>query len=103
MTKDELSLLLYCEARATDRMGATDSRNMNEADRAILAVWNESGFVASGRICSEYVLQGRDGWVRLSHEATVAAHAERLARAERAWKDRSWRTTAEKRTGRREP
>lgn len=102
MTKNELSLLLFLETRAVDHGGLVDQKHMNDDDRAILEMWTKDGFVESGRVCYADVKISRTHqcttWVKLSDNAFEAAHAERRARADRMWKNRSYLTTKEKQT-----
>lgn len=101
MTKDENSLLLYLETRAVDYSGRIDQMQMNDGDRRLLAEWSASGFVETGRICFKDVTAGHrkqeTNWVRLSEVAFQEAHRLRRERAERCWKNKTYKTTQEKR------
>ena len=97
MTKDELSLLIYCEACAVDYTGRVDTRALNNPDMMILTQWNQDGYIESGRIVFEDISKGRSLWCHLSEAAFRDAHAEREERAHRTWAKRTWQTTAEKR------
>lgn len=89
MNKDELSLLLYLEARLVDGSGLIDPRNMNSDDFKIAERWNREGFIKFGRLKMreiEALPQGRPPlthYVRFTLRAWEAAHRERRARAER--------------------
>lgn len=101
MTKDELSLLLYLESVAVDHAGRITDTRMNAEDWKNLKAWTESGYVASGRIASNYVtmsdqLRRTSQWVVLSDKAHEDVAAERKARAERAWANKNYMTTEEK-------
>lgn len=85
MTKEETSLLLYLETRVVDDGGAVDVRRMNEEDFEIATRWNTEGFIQFGKINPPFKHPGTTHWVKLSDEAWVAAHIERLARAERTF------------------
>ena len=97
LTKDERSLLLFMESRATDQSGRVKTVHMNEADMKIAERWNREGFVKFGRIASEDLSEFGSHWCFLSDEAWTLAHAERKARAARTWAKRGWKTTEEKR------
>jgi len=97
MTKDERSLLLFLESRATDQSGRVQTRHMNEADMKIVERWNAEGFVKFGRIRSADLSDLGSHWCFLSDEAWTLAHAERKARAYRTWTNRQWKTTDENR------
>lgn len=89
LTKDEQTLLIYCEARETDHKGYLDNRNLNAEDLATLRAWNAEDFVAFGRVPSE-VIEDRGGrvssartetlWCELSEEAVETAQELRRAR-----------------------
>lgn len=95
MNKDELSLLLYCEARAVDYGGRLHPKQMNDADHANLDKWNASGYVKSGRIVVADHNEDGSLWVWLSPQAFTDAQAERRARAKRIWEQERFTTTAE--------
>ena len=97
MTKDERSLLLFLESRATDQAGRVKTVHMNDADMKIAERWNREGFVKFGRIASEDLNEFGSHWCFLSDEAWQLAAAERKARAARTWAKRAWKTTEEKR------
>jgi len=101
LTKEEKSLLLYFETRATDYGGTVDGANMNGADFSKAQEWDKAGFVKFGRICSEDLDSRRRGayWCRLSSDAVAIAHQLRAERADRVWEKRRWRTTEEYRGG----
>ncbi len=98
---EEARLLLYCETCVVDHDGRMDARHLNEDDNTILEGWHDVGFIASGRVASEYISpalrEQRAQWCRLSEEAWQEAHRQRRLRADRAWELRRWRSTAEKR------
>lgn len=102
MSRDELNLLLYLEARAVDDQGSIDMIHINDNDIKIIKTWNKNGFIQYGRIVFKDAKRlSRNGhrithWCRLSPTAWNLAHQERLDRAERMWKKRSWLTTDEK-------
>jgi len=96
MTKDELSLLLFFEACATDYGGRVDTKRMNSDDMVIAKKWKEDGFIDFGRIRLKDINSQGDHWVCLSAPAIEAAHAERKARAMRMWEKRSFNKTNEK-------
>jgi len=77
--------------------GRVDTRHMNDEDSAIAERWNAEKFVLFGRIAHKDVNRYGAYWCQLSNEAFALAAAERAARAERMWKNRTWRTTEEKR------
>jgi hypothetical protein len=93
--RKEESLLMYLETRQVDYGGAVDTSRMNEEEIKIAQRWAEEGWLEFGRICYEDCNRGRSHWVKLSGDAFALAHVTRIARAERAWKARRWRTTAE--------
>jgi hypothetical protein len=96
LTKDQLALLLYLEARAVDHLGGLNARQLNASEHATLEQWNGIGFVRFGRISAR--TPARDGssyWCELSEQAWQIAHAERKARAARMGKERTWITGEE--------
>ena len=95
MTKDERSLLLYLESRATDQGGTVDARRMNKEDFDIAKRWNEDGFIEFGRVASCDLAIDRTYWVVLTPPAWDLAHQERIARADRMWDKRAWKMTSE--------
>ena len=97
MTKDEKSLLLFFESRATDNAGKVDLRHMNQQDIEIAKKWDKEGFCGFGRVASEGVNQYGSHWCQLSDTAWHLAHQARKAKAIRTWDKRSWKTTEEKR------
>lgn len=96
MTKDERSLLLFLECRATDHGGRINSINMNQDDIKTAQQWNFEGFLKFGRIASDDLSEYGNHWCFLSDEAWQLAHAERKARSARLWEGRQWKTTEEK-------
>lgn len=97
LNRPMLSLLLYLETRAVDFAGRVDGQHVNDADRAIMHDWNETGFVRSGRIRSADVTKDGASWCQLSAAAFTLAHKERRARAKRNWACKLYQTTEEKR------
>lgn len=103
MTRQQLSLLLYLESRGVNHGGAVALVHMNEDDIKQAEAWNGLGLIQFGRITSRDIRarvpthRTSTHWVKLSPQAQTIAAAERAARAERGWKARTWRTTAEKR------
>lgn len=98
LTKAELSLLLFFETCAVDHGGLVSLAHMNQDDLALAKLWNASGFVAFGRVASDYLDDVRvTAWCKLSPAAWDVVHAERRARAARLWESRNWQTTQEKR------
>ena len=81
LTKDERSLLLFLESRATDQGGRVKTAHMNAADMTIAEGWHREGFVGFGRIASEDLSEFGTHWCSLSDEAWALAAAERKARA----------------------
>jgi len=97
MTKTESSLLLYLETCAVDRAGRINTLRLNAADMAILDVWNQSGFVQSGRVVSGCITgHGESMWCHLSDAAFTSAATERRARADRLWKNRNYERTEDR-------
>ena len=99
MTKDEKSLVLFLEVRATDNGGRVDVRHMNEGDMNIAEEWNVTEFISFGRIVyKDIATTGTKSshWCHLSDEAFGIAHQLRREKAERMWGKRNYRTTAEK-------
>ena len=94
MTKDERSLLLYCEDCAVNKSGAMLPANLNDKDRKILKRWNTEGFVESDRITFNDMPGDRSLWCHLSDEAWSLAGDLRHARAVRCWEGKPWTTTA---------
>ena len=97
LTKDEKSLLLFCECACVDNAGIYQPQRTNAVDRENLDKWQAEGFLDHGRVSSEFLAETRCVWVRLSHEAMAMAQTLRRERAERMWKNRTWTTTEEKR------
>jgi hypothetical protein len=97
LTREQLSLLLFLECRATDHGGLVDTRRMNESDMAQAAKWTADGFLAFGRLASASIksLNGSTCWVTLSDEAWRLAHEERKARHARVYSRRQWLKTSE--------
>lgn len=99
LTKNQASLLLYLECRAVDNGGRVRASQMNADDFEQAEAWAKNGFIEFGRIASNYLDESAGNyWVTLSEEAWKCVHAERRARANRAWDRRQWITTEEKRT-----
>ncbi len=100
MTREERSLLLYLEVRATDHGGLVTTAHMNKDDDTIINKWKENGFIEYGRLTRESIesLRGSTHWVKLSEDAWSLAHQERRARFERIYLKRTWQTTQEKRS-----
>ena len=100
MSKDERSLLLYLETCAVDHGGLVDSRRMNGDDFKKAREWSEYHFIDFGRVLyADIESRGTNHfthWVDMSLHAFVLAHRERVARAERMWRKRTWRKTSEK-------
>ena len=97
LTKEQLNLLLYLETAAVDYSGRINPERLNKPDNDQLAAWKEAGFLDYGRICAADINRDGSMWVRLSPDATSLALAERRARANRKWENRTWLTTEEKR------
>ncbi len=96
LTRDQKSLLLYLESRATDHAGKLKSEQLNDADRANLDAWNKTGLVKSGRIAhKDLINDGCHLWAELSDNAWWLAHSLRRAKAKRLWDSRSWSTGKE--------
>ena len=98
MTKDELSLLLFLETCHVDQGGLVDVRHMNEDDMKIAQQWHEDHYIEFGRIYSKDLekTNPKTHWVTLSEGAFKDAHLERVARAQRLHKKRSWLKSTEK-------
>lgn len=85
--RKEDSLLVYFEKCEVDRAGLVVGRRMNKDDHDIATMWNETGFVAFGRLSartvqdSYYKSHGLTHWVELSEKAWTQAHQIRRARA----------------------
>ena len=90
MTKHERELLLYLESRCVDNSGRIDHRQVNKEDIDKLKEWEESGFIAYGRLPTETfmdklgVIPNWSTFVVLSATAWNMAHRERGNRAKRA-------------------
>ena len=95
MAKDDKSLLLYLETRATDYGGRVDTRHMNDIDFVTAERWNAEHFVAWGRIVAADISLTGSHWCYLSDEAWRIAQTLRRQHADRMWKQRAWETTAE--------
>lgn len=93
MTAAEKSLLLYLETRAVDYGGRVNTLHMNTEDMEIAAKWNKEGFIKFGRIVMRHHNSDGTHWCRLSDNAWVLAHKERMNRWERLWAKREWLTT----------
>lgn len=97
MTPDELSLLLFLETCAVDHGGLVDVHGMNDEDRIITNRWHEAGYIEYGRIRAHDIRNFANSscthWVELSPTAFRDAHQERIARAERMKKKRTWNKT----------
>ncbi len=102
LTKDQKSLLLFCECCCVDNAGIYQPERTNDTDRQNLDTWREEGFLDHGRVSSEHLSPTRRLWVRLGHEAMAMAQTLRRDRAERMWKNRTWTTTEEKRLAKEE-
>ena len=85
LTREESSLILYLESRATDYCGKVDSSRMNRNDFTIAEKWNDDGFVKFGRLKGDVVTKSASHWCCLSDEAWRVAHNERKMRANRGW------------------
>lgn len=96
MTKDERSLLLFLETRATDHGGKVATVHMNKEDFEIAERWTAKGFVEFRRIpfhdINNKVPRPKvcTYFVTLSEEAWTAAHAERRARCKRIRSKIGW-------------
>ena len=99
LTREQLSLLLFLECRATDHGGLVETPHMNESDIEQAAKWTADGFLAFGRLTSASIrsLHGSTHWVTLSDEAWRLAHEERKARHARIYSRRTWVKTSETR------
>jgi len=105
LSKKDKSLLLYLETCAVDHGGLVDSCRINWDDRISAERWNEAKFVLFGRVYSkdaQRLCEGRTRtgrwtyWCELSPDAWQIAHQERMARALRMSKTRTWLKTSEK-------
>lgn len=100
MTKQEKSLLLHLETRATEYGGLVNSVHISAEDMGIVKRWNESGFVRFGRLASD-CLPRKDSstnWCELSDRAWEIAHIERRERHKRLYSQREWRKSKEEET-----
>ncbi len=95
MHKDEKSLLLYIESCCVDNAGLYDPERMNETDRVILKRWTKERFVSHGRVFSGHLTARRAVWFKMSTAAFQVAHELRMARADRMWDNREWKSTEE--------
>lgn len=105
MTIAQQRLLMYLETRAVDHRGKIDPAHVNVEDRQQIDDWAREGFIESGRICAADLQPAApsdtarayvpNSWVKLSPQAIAAAHALRIARIERGWQNKGYRTTAE--------
>lgn len=102
LTRDEKNLLLYIETRAVDHTCKLLSPHLNDDDIKILEQWNKLGFVTYNRIAYEYVERGLSTCAILTDEAFTLAHALRVDRAKRMYKERNYETTQELRKSRAE-
>jgi hypothetical protein len=83
LTKDQISLLLYLECRATDDSGTVRSVQMNKADFDNAEQWNKDGFIRFGRLPVARTQHGNTHWVVLSEAAFEEAYRLRRERATR--------------------
>jgi hypothetical protein len=97
MNKDERSLLLFLESCSVDYGGVVNTKRMNAEDLQIAERWNKEGVIRFGRIVLRHVTSQGTHWCKLSEEAWKLAHAERRARAERMWGNRTWVSTEDSR------
>lgn len=97
MSRDERSLLLFLETRATDYVGRVNTLHMNVPDMKIAEKWSKEGFIGFGRIVFRNHNSDGTHWVRLSRGAWRLAHKERIARARRMWENKTWLSTEESR------
>lgn len=96
MTRNELSLLLYCESRAVNHGGTLDAARLNNDEFEILRRWVDRGFIRYGRIkMADHAAVKASLWCELTDAAWQAAHAERRQRASRMWEKRRWKKTSE--------
>lgn len=93
LTKEQKSLLLFLETRAVDYGGRVNISHMNAQDMIIAEKWNEEGFLAFGRIVFRNHNNDGTHWVKLTPEAWIEAHKERMIRAKRMWDNRTWVST----------
>jgi hypothetical protein len=96
MNKNEISLLLFFETCCVDKGGKIDNRNMNQEDRELAEIWNNTGYIDYGRIYSKDVTPNHTHFVTLSEGAWKDAHIERRERAKRMWGQRQWLRASEK-------
>lgn len=94
LSKKELRLLLCLETCEVDYGGLVDSACLNKEEFEIMRVWNDQGFVKSGRVSSDSDT-ARKYWCELSSEAWRLAHNERKARSDRIKSTRKWKKTEE--------
>lgn len=91
MSKDERSLLLYLETCMVDNRGRIDQKKLNNEDRHILEIWNDTEFIKFGRIHRDLYMEKMGSyWIELSNEAWKLAHEERRARSKRLLEQRTW-------------
>ena len=77
LTKDEMSLLLYCEERAVNNNGVLDNQQIDNDDTDILKKWDIEGFVSCKKLCVKTLL------INLSEEAWAVAGKLRKEYAEK--------------------
>lgn len=97
MTKDQLTLILFLETQVVDHAGRVNGIHMNKADFEQCRKWNDEHFIGFGRIASDDINSNGSHWVTFSDKAWFIAHEQRRARGARLLKQRTYRTTEEKR------
>lgn len=89
MSREERSLLLFFETCCVDQWGRINTQRMNKDDFDIAERWNKEKFIEFGRLPGRYVIDPERNrskmsmYVKLSADAYLLAHEERLARASR--------------------
>lgn len=87
LTKNQRSILLYCETCLVDKSGLLEGIRMNTDDLADLKIYQDAGILTFGRIPAALLLIGNahnpsaTHWVRFTDAAWALAGACRRVRA----------------------